>query len=49
MWQDLAALTPPLVMCAAVIIAVVYFLRREMGPKHDDADTDRRESRDPRS
>ena len=33
MWQDLAALTPPLVMCAAFLIGVVIFLRREMCPK----------------
>ena len=33
MWQDVAALTPPLVMCAAFIIGVVVFLRRQMGPK----------------
>jgi hypothetical protein len=29
--QDLSALTPPLLMCAAVIIAIVAFLRHEMG------------------
>lgn len=31
MLQDLAALTPPLVVCAIVIIAIVAFLRRELG------------------
>ncbi len=33
MWQDLAALTPPLVVCVAFIIGVVIFLRRQMAPK----------------
>ena len=28
--QDLAVLTPPLLVCAAVIIAIVAFLRHEM-------------------
>ena len=31
MWQDLAALTPPLVVCVAFIIGLAVFLRREMG------------------
>ena len=33
MWQDLAALTPPLVVCVAVLIGVALLLRREMSPK----------------
>jgi membrane protein insertase Oxa1/YidC/SpoIIIJ len=33
MWQDLAAVTPPLVVCVAFLIGVVMFLRREMSPK----------------
>jgi hypothetical protein len=33
MWQDLAALTPPLVVCVAFLIGLVVFLRREMSPK----------------
>ena len=33
MWQDLAALTPPLVVCVAFLIGVAMFLRREMSPK----------------
>ena len=49
MWQDVAALTPPLVMAAAVIIAVVFFLRHQMGPKRDSTDTERREPPEPRS
>jgi membrane protein insertase Oxa1/YidC/SpoIIIJ len=49
MWQDLAALTPPLVMCVAIIIGVVLFLRHEMGPKRRGTDTDDRPPREPRS
>jgi hypothetical protein len=45
MWQDLAALTPPLVVCVAFIIGLIIFLRREMGPKGDGTRTDRRRSR----
>jgi membrane protein insertase Oxa1/YidC/SpoIIIJ len=33
MWQDLAALTPPLVVCVAFLIGLAMFLRREMSPK----------------
>jgi len=33
MLSDLAALTPPLVVCLAVIVAVVLFLRHQMAPK----------------
>ena len=49
MWQDLAALTPPLVMCIAIIIAVVIFVRREMGSKRGGTRDARRRSRGPRS
>jgi len=31
MLQDLAALTPPLVVCGAFLVGVVLFLRRQMG------------------
>lgn len=31
--QDLSVLTPPLLMAAVVIIAVIAFLRHEMGKK----------------
>jgi hypothetical protein len=31
MLSDLAALTPPLVVCAALLIAIWAFLRHEMG------------------
>jgi hypothetical protein len=33
MWSDLAALTPPLVVCVAFLIGLGMFLRREMSPK----------------
>jgi flagellar biogenesis protein FliO len=33
MLQDLAALTPPLIVFVAVIIGVIWLLRREMAPK----------------
>jgi hypothetical protein len=34
--QALSALTPPLLVCAVVIIAIVAFLRHEMGQSHTD-------------
>ena len=34
--QDLSALTPPLLMGAVVIIAIVAFLRHEMGRSRAD-------------
>jgi hypothetical protein len=49
MWQNLAALTPPLVMCAAVLIGVAILLRREMSPKRKAERKDRRRSPDQRS
>jgi hypothetical protein len=49
MWQDLAALTPPLVVCAAFIIGLVMFLRREMRPKRGDPGEDRRRTPNRRS
>lgn len=33
MLKDLAALTPPAVVCAAFLIGLVLLLRREMAPK----------------
>ena len=33
MWQDLAALTPPLVVCVAFLIGLVMFLRSQLSPK----------------
>jgi membrane protein insertase Oxa1/YidC/SpoIIIJ len=49
MWQDLAALTPPLVVCVAFIIGLAMFLRREMSPKRREARKAKRRSRDQRS
>jgi membrane protein insertase Oxa1/YidC/SpoIIIJ len=48
MWQDLAALTPPLVVCVAVLIGVAMLLRREMSPKRK-AERNERRSPDQRS
>ena len=48
MWQDLAALTPPLVVCVAFLIGLAVFLRREMSPKRRSARNARRRSRDHR-
>jgi hypothetical protein len=42
--NDLAALTPPAVVCAAFIIGLVLFLRREMAPKRRVRDAGRREA-----
>jgi membrane protein insertase Oxa1/YidC/SpoIIIJ len=46
MWQDLAALTPPLIVCVAFLIGVAMLLRREMSPKRRAERNDRRRSRD---
>ena len=44
MLRDLAALTPPLVVCGAFLVGVVLFLRRQMGaggpPEDREAETD---------
>ncbi len=40
MLQDLAALTPPLVVCGAFLIGVILFLRRQMGAGGAPADRD---------
>ncbi|MBV9794959.1 MAG: hypothetical protein JO016_13590 [Actinobacteria bacterium] len=42
--KDLAALTPPAVVCVAFIIGVVMFLRREMAPKRRVREDARREA-----
>ena len=49
MWQDLAALTPPLVVCVAFIIGLAIFLRRQMGARRGGTPGDRDRSRDRRS
>lgn len=40
MLADLAALTPPLVVCAAFLIGLFLFLRRQMGPSTSGDDSD---------
>jgi hypothetical protein len=40
MLNDLAALTPPLLICAAFVIAVVAFLKREMAQGDQRSDDD---------
>jgi hypothetical protein len=40
MLTDLADLTPPLVVCVAIIVAVVLVLRHQMAPKHHDETKD---------
>jgi hypothetical protein len=42
--QDLSALTPPLLVCAVVIIAIVAFLRHEMGRSRRTGSADDAES-----
>ena len=36
MLQDLAALTPPAIVCAAVLIGAWVLVRRELAPKRKD-------------
>ncbi len=38
MLSDLAALTPPLVVCVAFLIGVGVFLRHQLGPKRESTD-----------
>ena len=42
--NDLAALTPPAVVCAAFIVGLVMLLRREMAPKRRVREQARREA-----
>ena len=49
MWQDLAALIPPLVVCVAFLIGVVMLLRSQLAPKRRRERNARRRSRDRRS
>jgi hypothetical protein len=49
MWQDLAALTPPLIVCLAFIIGLVIFLRWQMGSKRDSTRGSRRRPRNRQS
>ena len=48
MWRDLAALTPPLVVCIAFLIGVAMLLRREMSPKRRAERGERRRPPDQR-
>jgi hypothetical protein len=38
MLSDLAALTPPVVVCVAFLIGVGLFLRHQLGPKRESTD-----------
>jgi hypothetical protein len=46
--QDLSALTPPLLMCAVVIVAIVAFLRYEMNRSSTENSTPGENVSDPR-
>ena len=49
MWSDLAALIPPLVVCAAFLIGVAMLLRSQMSPKRRAERNERRRRPDQRS
>ena len=49
MWQDLAALTPPLVVCAAFLIGLAILLRSQLAPKRRATRNAKRRSGDPPS
>jgi hypothetical protein len=40
MLKDLTVLTPPLLVCAAFLVALAAFLRHEMAPKRRGGDRD---------
>ena len=44
MLKDLAALTPPAVVCVAFVVGLVLLLRREMAPKRRVREGARREA-----
>jgi hypothetical protein len=46
MMADLAALTPPLVVCAGFIIGLVLLLRHQMAPKRRSDPKDRSRDQD---
>jgi hypothetical protein len=46
MWQDLAALTPPLVVGVAFLIGLALLLRSQMSPKRRADRNAKRRSRD---
>jgi hypothetical protein len=43
----LAALTPPFLVCAVVIVAIIAFLRHEMGRGRQDRGVGREDNSDP--
>jgi hypothetical protein len=45
-WQDLAALTPPLVVCAAFLIGLGVFLRHQMSSKRRPDEDEQSRSND---
>jgi membrane protein insertase Oxa1/YidC/SpoIIIJ len=49
MWQDLAALTPPLVVCVAFLVGVAMFLRHQMASKRRSDASKQDRSRDDQS
>jgi len=49
MWADLAALTPPLVVCVAFLVGVAMLLRSQLAPKRRAERNARRRSRERRS
>jgi hypothetical protein len=48
-WSDLAALTPPLVVCVAFLIGIALLLRSQLSPKRRAERDERRRSPDQRS
>ena len=48
MWSDLAALTPPLVVCVAFLIGVAMLLRSQLSPKRRAQRDERRQPPDQR-
>ena len=48
-WSDLAALTPPLVVCVAFLIGAAMLLRSQMSPKRRAERDERRRPPDQRS
>ena len=47
-WSDLAALTPPLVVCVAFLIGVAMLLRSQLSPKRRAQRDERRQPPDQR-
>jgi hypothetical protein len=49
MWQDLAAVTPPLIVCLAFLIGVGVFLHYQMSAKRRPDDDEQQQSGDDQS